>query len=827
MGSNTGAPGGVKHLLGAAGILLLGLMVWHGPLLFGIQALCGGDLVNQLYPMRHGQLEHGWFSGWAPDTFSGRPGLDDIQTGAFYPPNWLHLVHGPLERTFTLLALAHFFFGGFGFFLLCRQRLGFAAAMVAAFVWTFGGYQMLRLTDGVQVFVYTFAWIPWMWLAAERQLLERGPRLRWTLALGVFGALQVAAGAPQVVQMTWVGLAFWTAGRMVWRHSGETMLRLGGGFLLAGAIALLLAFPVLMPALDFQSKAFPRGADDRWAFLADGSLQPRLMVTWLFPDFFTAGNMEESYWGSRVGYHETNMFSGMAALVLALFAVVHGGIRLHREVDARFNYRDNLRWGVTLGVLSLFGLLVAFGEHGFLFLALTEYVPTFDFFRVPARWILWPAAAVAIGAGWGIEVLLRESRGRPDEPRTQVLAAWAAAAGAFVLIALIFRLFLGPILSGFGLEGIVAQAGTADPQGAAERLTDFARSSVEWGLLVAATTGLLGAAIVLRRFVPVAMLAILLALGAVDLLRFWQPFTVTIPTDAPPGDLITEAPYHRIASGRFQEHFYPDTPIVTWLRDVPGRVHYTDTLLTFMYDHFQRELLMERPAALGVPTTRGYQQLILAGYMEDYYRSLEPSPRGPSAPFLSHWGVNDTRFFDAYNVTHVLSYPAGGLAAELEELGLEAEEAPGPSGLRVFRNTTARGWAWVSAERDFLDAAPDPELGTVEVLERTASLWHLRVTAHEAPLYIHLAMPEHGDWALAADSDAPMERVDGRTVRITGPGEWEFERRWRPGVVPFAAYPGFLAGLIGAGCCLYFGRTRWQHASRKKAPGEATGKNAG
>ena len=822
MASDRADRGWVKQLLAAGGVLLLGLAVWHGPLLVGTQVLCGGDLTNQLYPMRHGQLEHGWFSGWAPETFAGRPGLDDIQTGAFYPPNWLHLVHGPAERTFTLLALGHLLFGGLGFFLLCRERFRFAGAIVAAFVWTFGGYQMLRLTGGVQVFIYSFAWIPWMWLAAERQMLERGPRLRWVAALGLLGALQIAAGAPQLVQIAWVGLAFWTAGRMVWRQSGETALRIGGGFLLAGTMALLLALPALLPAHDFQSRAFPRGVEDPWAFLADGSLEPHLLITWVFPDFFAAGNMEEAYWGSRVGFHETNLFPGVAALILSLFALLHGGVRLHREVDAQFNYRSNLRWGVVLLVLSLFGFLVALGQHGFLFRPLTALVPTFDFFRVPARWILWPAAALAIGAGWGIELLQREGKAPDRGGRREVLVAWLVAAGAFVLLALVFRVLLSPVLWLLGLESVLAGHAPAQQEEGRELLTGFARASVEWGLVVAAGTGLLGAGIILRRVAPPVLLGVILLLGASDLLRFWQPFTVTIPAEAERHQLVTEAPYHRIASESFREWFYPDTDILVWLREGPGRgrVHYTDTLTGYTRDHLQRELLMERPAVGGLPVTRGYQQMILRTYVEEYHHSMEPRGEAPRSPFLTHWRLRNRAFFDAYNVTHLLTYPVGAFREDLEGLGFEREEAPGPEDLQVWRNPGARGWAWVSAEEDFLEAEPDAELGSVELLKRRAGHWRARVEARQAPLHVHFSMPEHGDWALAVDAGAPIERVDGRTVRVGETGTWEFERRWRPGIVPTAVYPGFLVGLIAMGGCLYLGGFR-REAGRKKAKKES------
>jgi len=115
-------------------LLFAALVLWHGGVIFGSLVLCGGDQVNHIIPLRMIQEKWGWFTGWDPYTFGGRPLLNDIQVGAYYPLNWLHWLGASIERTMSLLAMLHLCIGAFGFFTFLRARSSFAAAAVTGFL---------------------------------------------------------------------------------------------------------------------------------------------------------------------------------------------------------------------------------------------------------------------------------------------------------------------------------------------------------------------------------------------------------------------------------------------------------------------------------------------------------------------------------------------------------------------------------------------------------------------------------------------------------------------------------------------------------------------
>lgn len=780
---------------------LTAMIFFHTGAVWGTVVFSGGDLVNQFIPIRDSQAANGWFAGWEGGSFSGRPIGDDPQTGVFYPLNWLYMTGLPTERVMTWLALFHFLLGGTGFFLFLRGRLDQVPALFGGLVWTFCGYQILRLDNGVILFIQSFAWVPWMLLGAEYLRLDRQAGRRWAALLALAGAMQFSIGAAQICQITWVGLGLWVLLRLP-GNPPRAMGAILGGFLLAGMLALLANAPLLAGAQRLLSVGYDRTGEDAWAFLSDGSLHPRILLTWVVPEIFGSGNDEGVYWGSRVGYAEGNSYMGIAPLLLALFAVtglVAGLVRRNGE----------LHWGegahrpaVSMVIIGILGLLVALGSHGFLFRPLMAAVPTFDLFRVPGRWALWTALAIAFLGAAGLQEIL--SRGDAEEGPLR-RRAWYAVAGCALVAALLLRLFLLPLLDALGLQEVHRPMSVHNPH-AAPRLLEHPASGVQWALFMVAATGVLGAAILQGRYSRRALVTILVLLALVDLLRFWTPFRQAIPDGVRPEQVLSEGEFHRISARSFREYFYPETELVLNLRGAEGlgRVHYTDSLHAYIHDHFQREILHERPISLGLEVTRGYAQLHLDSYVAEYYHSMEPSPGSPPGSMLFSLFLENRDFLDAYNVTHILSHDIEGLSESWPDLGLVDRRRASPHGVYSWRNPHARGWAWLSPSKEFLRAEPDAGLGTVTAVEREATRWAGTVEV-AGPGWLHLSAPDYAGWNLVAtrDEGGSVEGATSRSVQLPEAGTWHFERTFRTaGTRPLPAGLALLALLAMAGLCL-------------------------
>ncbi len=778
----------IRHFAGLTFAFLILLFLWHGPILWLGQVFSGGDIINEYYPTIHA-LKADQFLGWNNYTFSGWALMGDIQSATLYPPNWLHFLIADSSKVFTVLALFHYFWGAAGMFLFARCRFDILPSAVAAFLWAFGGYHLLRLTNGVVIFPAALCWMPWMWLAAEKASLAKGPALKWIGLLGLFGGMQILAGAPQIVQISWAGIFLWMLFRVIFAANNKTRFQISGAFILSAILAVGIAFPQLAESLRLQAETFPRGGEDKWNYIKDGSLQPRVYLTWLMPGFFGPGNSESIYWGSTVGYAETNGYMGILPLMLALLGAV---LFWKKGFAAESAPQDNAakRWGITLLVMIFLAIMIALGEHGFLFPLLFQFVPGFDMFRVPARWSLWAVAPIGIFAAWGLQMLLQAAKS-PDKPDKLLLRAWIAVSATIVVIFMIIMTFVDPILPLVG-EREFLRVRTPQMQ---QILTDLNRANAQdaaaWAFWISVFSLVVSLLFLYRKLAVNLCLALIVGIILLDLRLFWVTFNQTLPHDAHPRELESEFPFLKIKASEFHAWYYRQSEVVQNLTEtdpVLGRLHYNDSFISWQYIHNHRELSNDRPAVLGLEVTRGYNPLQLRGYVEDYYASMPLIGRTDPGAFMSQIRLEDRRFLDAYNVTDFLTYSVGP-ETELDQFGLTNNrvivefdaDVRGTelNSLHRWTNPHARGWAWLSSEESFLDAEPDESLGSIEINRQPGGAHSLSIQLHH-PAFLHVSSPDFSGWKLQGTGPAGEipSPLNSRTVFLDTPGEYQIERQF-------------------------------------------------
>ncbi len=778
-----------EWMLAAAG--LWGVVVLlHGALAWGGAAAAGGDLVNQLLPMTVSWLRHG--AGWAPGTFSGRPLFADPQSGILYPPNWLHLLMGESQvpRTTTILLVAHLVWAGLGMHAFVRKFTGAAGAAFAAATWIACGVYGARLSSGIAVFVTAGAWLPWVMWGIEGGRGEGTPALRRLGFLALFAAMQILAGAPQVVQVTWAGALAWSALRTGFgadRRSAGAWLHALGVPLAAFALGIVVALPQLAASAELAGLAAPRDGGDRWAFVTSDSLQLRQMVHWLFPDFYGAGN-SAYYWGSASGFHDSTCWIGMPALVLAAFGVA---------VSA--GTRRQLWW--PCAVVAALSLALAFGRSSPLFRFAFEFIPTFDGFRVPARWIIWLGFMAVALAGIGLDALFSRAGNRADSRR------WLASSLAVLLPCAAFLVALGPILwRVLDLSRGIADLGALAPPDAATTMATEARQAVVWGVAMAAATCVLGLAILAGRMKPAWALVALGVLSLVDARRFWTPFHSEFPTDVAQ-ELVESIERHpRVGNpAKFASAFYPRTPLVEELQGRGGRYIFTDDVQGWFFDQNQREVQMESAHVTGLESARGYQQLIPRAYLEEIQRAGEPLRPGlRPVPFLSLERLRSRKPLDAYNVTSVLTYAALQDPADFLAMGLVEPRIMHPAGLVLLGNPRARGWAWVSSRETWLDAEPEPLVGQAQATSRNGGreLYRVRIQA-AGGAWLHVSSPEYPGWEWTGLPEGA--RIASTRSVFLPPGEHRVGREFRVRHLGAGWLAVSLAGVLTALACIGFG----------------------
>jgi hypothetical protein len=190
--------------------LILGLLILASfpQVLLGLQTFVVRDYGFFVYPLAHFQREAFWRGEvplWNPYNNCGVPFLAQWNTMPLYPPALVYLLF-PLNWSLSFFSLLHLFWGGLGMYYLAHRWTGsrFAAA-VAGVLFAFNGLSLNLLMWPSHI--ATFSWMPWVILLVERAWREGG---RWIFLASICGALQMLAGGPETILLTWLILsAIW------------------------------------------------------------------------------------------------------------------------------------------------------------------------------------------------------------------------------------------------------------------------------------------------------------------------------------------------------------------------------------------------------------------------------------------------------------------------------------------------------------------------------------------------------------------------------------------------------------------------------------------
>jgi len=415
--------------LGAWGALALATLVVFWPLGLTNRIVAGIDAFTYFTPYwthRMEALRAGMTPLWNPYLFTGAPFLANIQAAVLYPLHWPLSWLRP-EQALVWSAILHAWLAAGFTYLLGRRSLGVSrpAAFIAGLIFGSGGFALARVENINQL--NALAWLPALLLLYDATI-RRSSGERWPgravcfLTLSIVIALQLLAGHTQTTFINMIGLGVWALVSMGWPLRPARLLPL-----LAAIPALALSAAQLLPTLELTALGLRTGGLE-YREAVSFSLRPQLLLQSFLPPF--GGGLAEAF-GSE-GYAEFVAYIGLAGLLLA----ASGGWLAVR------NWRAHVPGSgarVRPIALVLAGVLLALGAYSPLTYPLWRFVPGFDLFRAPARWLELYALGAALLAALGMDALSRLGLARPALPSRLLWRVSALLAAAAMLALLLIQ----------------------------------------------------------------------------------------------------------------------------------------------------------------------------------------------------------------------------------------------------------------------------------------------------------------------------------------------------------------------------------------------------
>jgi hypothetical protein len=387
--------------------VLLALLIFAAfpQVILGVETFVARDYGFFVYPLAHFQRDCFWrgeLPFWNPFNNCGVPFLAQWNTMPLYPPALIYLTL-PFAWSLSFFSLAHLWWAGLGMYFLAWRWSGnsFAAAF-AGTAFAFNGFTLNLLMWPSHI--ATFSWLPWVVLATEAAWREGGKKI----PLAAFaGALQMLAGGPETIFLTWlITSALWLQqfvgaesprAKMLWR------------FPLVVVLVISLSATQLLPFLDLVAHAQRATGytDLRWSMPGSG------LANFLVPMAF-GSTATEGIFFQHGQYWTSSYYLGIGTLWLALLAVLGLQDRWRAILGKRETPISVLESKLQLGaecwsgrvwllvLMAVVSLICALGDNTPFYPLLRKIIPQLSFITYPVKYVMVVVFAAPLLAAFAL-----------------------------------------------------------------------------------------------------------------------------------------------------------------------------------------------------------------------------------------------------------------------------------------------------------------------------------------------------------------------------------------------------------------------------------------
>ncbi|HYV30918.1 MAG TPA: hypothetical protein VEO53_07435, partial [Candidatus Binatia bacterium] len=390
---------------------VLGVLVVAGfpAVATGRRTLVFGDFGLFGYPLAYYHQQSFWRGEvplWNPLSDFGLPFLAQWNTLTCYPLSLIYLLF-PLPWLLGFYCLFHLYLAGLGMYLLANQwTASRLAASVAGTAYAFSGLALHCLIWPNNI--AALGWMPWVVLCVDRATQVGG---KHTVIAAAAGAMQMLAGAPEVILFTWT-IALLLCLSQCLRAAPPRRLPLQRLTLVAALVTGLAAVQ-LLPFLDLLAHSHRETSQAKLESPMPLSGWANFLVP-LFHCYKTAPGLffQPGQWWTYSYY----LSVGVLAAALCSAWVAH-----ERRV-----------W--MLAGLTGLCLIFALGDQAYLYSWLRRLFPPLNFVNFPVKFVIPVTFCIPLLAAFSI----REWQNDGVENKSRVFRsaslAWVFAFGAILAI---------------------------------------------------------------------------------------------------------------------------------------------------------------------------------------------------------------------------------------------------------------------------------------------------------------------------------------------------------------------------------------------------------
>ncbi len=422
-------------------LLAFFFLIFYYPLITGT-AYLWEDVLEQHYPnivytmhsIRDFAIPH-----WNPFVFGGMPHMADMQTGIFYPPNWLLFALQSFTETggtlFIVYIILHILILGIGtLFLFKSFGLSIESSLFVAIGVSFSGFVSTHVIH--IMFLFVMAWFPFALLFLKKAF-EEGSVRKLAIA-SLFAATSILGGYAQYTLFCSVLFFLYSLYFLLTAINKNNVNRPSlirrhiAYFAIFIALSYGMALVQLLSSMELAQESVR--SKMTWERSVEGSLSFINLISLLMPKFFGFVNGDGSgslFWGGR-GTHlfwETAAYIGIVPLLITIVAFK--------------KLRQNKLY-LFLISLSFVALLLMLGNNGPLYWFVFNFVPGFGSFRHPGRFSVVFMISMLPAAGIALDYFIATAKNGSAEEKKELLKKTLFVSIAFAIAIIFLGLALMP-----------------------------------------------------------------------------------------------------------------------------------------------------------------------------------------------------------------------------------------------------------------------------------------------------------------------------------------------------------------------------------------------